>query len=141
MPVTPLINGTSYNWANIKFTMFGSIIIGITEIDYDRKQKKENQYGWGTEAISRGYGNIENSGSITVYEEEWRRIIKAAGNFDPLSIPPFAISVLFGNSQLDYHEDQLNMCEFTDDSFTAKQNDTKLMRKLPLIIGSIAHKS
>lgn len=136
---TPLINGINYSWANVKFNLFGVPLIGITEIDYSRKMKKDNNYGYGQDPISRGYGNIENEGSISIYWDEWRRVIAAAPSFDPLFIKPFDIQVLFGSSALNFKQDTLRSCEFTDDPFTAKQGDTKFIIKLPLIIALIEH--
>lgn len=139
MPATPLINGIAYSWANVKFNLFGVPLFGITEIDFGRKMKKENNYGYGQDPISRGYGNIENEGSITIYWDEWRRVIAAAPSFDPLYIKPFDIQVLFGSSSLNFKQDTLRSCEFLDDPFAAKQGDTKFLVKLPLIIALIEH--
>jgi len=139
MPQTALINGINYSWANIKLNLFGVPVIGITDIEYSRKMKKENNYGYGQDPISRGYGNRDYDGSITLYWDEWRRIIAAAPTFDPLAIAPFPIQVLFGSSALNFKQDTLRSCEFLDDPFTAKQGDTKLLVKLPLIIGLIEH--
>lgn len=136
---TPLINGINYSWANIKFNLFGVPLIGITEIEYDRKMAKANNYGYGQDPISRGYGNIENSGSITIYWDEWRRIIAAAPSNDPLFIKPFDIQVLFGSNSLNFKQDTLRSCEFLEDPFTVKQGDSKIMVKLPLIIALIEH--
>lgn len=136
---TPLINGINYSWANVKFNLFGVPVIGITEIDYDRKMKKDNNYGYGQDPISRGYGNIENSGSISIYFDEWRRIIAAAPSADPLYIKPFDIQVLFGSSSLNFKQDTLRSCEFLEDPFSVKQGDSKIMVKLPLIIALIEH--
>ena len=136
---TPLINGIAYSWANIKVNLFGVPVIGITEIDYDRKMKKDNNYGYGQDPISRGYGNIENGGSITIYWDEWRKIIQAAPTFDPLFIKPFDIQVLFGSSSLNFKQDTLRSCEFLEDPFSVKQGDSKIILKLPLIIGLIEH--
>jgi len=136
---SPLINGINYSWANIKFNLFGVPVIGITEIEYSRKMKKENNYGLGQDPISRGYGNIENEASISLYWDEWRKIISAAQNNDPLFIRPFDIQVLFGSSSLNFKQDTLRACEFMDDPFTAKQGDTKLIIKIPIIVGLIEH--
>ena len=136
---TPLINGINYSWANVKFNLFGVPLIGITEIDYDRKMKKDNNYGYGQDPISRGYGNIENSGSISIYWDEWRRVIAAAPSSDPLFIKPFDIQVLFGSSSLNFKQDTLRSCEFMEDPFSVKQGDSKIMVKLPLIIALIEH--
>ena len=38
---TPLINGVNHSWANVKFTLFGVPVVGITKISYKKSQKKE----------------------------------------------------------------------------------------------------
>jgi hypothetical protein len=139
MPQTPLINGINYSWANIKFNLFGVPVIGITEINYSQKMKKDNNYGWGQYPISRGYGNVEPDGDITIYFDEWRKIIAASPSKDPNLIKSFDIQVLFGGSPLTFKQDTLRSAEFLDDPFTAKQGDTKLLIKIPLIIGLIEH--
>lgn len=135
--VTPLINGISYSWANISLVLFGVPVVGITKIEYKRKQKKENNYGYGQQPISRGYGNYEYEGSIEIYTEEWKRIIKVSPDRDPLSIGFFDIQVVFGGSKVTAEKDVLRSCEFTEDAFSANQGDTKLMVSIPLIIAAI----
>lgn len=139
MPATPIINGVNYSWSNVKLNLFGVPVVGITEISYHKKQKKENNYGAGQDPVSRGYGNNEYEGSITLYKDEWNRIIQAAANKDPLGIAPFTIQVLFGGGSVQFAQDNLYACEFVNDPFDAKSGDTKLMVKLDLIIGLISH--
>jgi len=135
--INPLINGVNYSWANIKLVLFGIPVIGITSINYNRKQKKENNYGFGSQPISRGYGNYEYSGDLELYLDEWKNIIAASPIRDPLQIAPFSITVLYGSSAVNAAKDVLRAVEFLEDPFAAKQGDTKLLVKIPLIIGSI----
>lgn len=137
MPVTPLVNGVNYSWANVTVVLFGVPLVGITKIDYKRKQKKENNYGFGQQPVSRGYGNYEYEGSIEVYQDELKKIIAAATDRDILQIPPFDIQVTFGGSRVTAEKDVLRSCEFTEEGLSAAQSDTKLLISLPLIIGSI----
>lgn len=134
---SPLINGVSYSWAQIKFSPFGVPIVGIMNISYKRKQKKENNYGSGNEPVSRGYGNTEYEGSIELFQEEWKAIIAASPERDPLKIPWFDIPVIYGDSIATTTTDVLRAVEFLEDPFDAKQNDTSLTVKIPLIIGKI----
>ena len=134
---TPLINGVNYSWANITLILFGVPMVGITKIEYSRKQKKENNYGIGNAPVSRGYGNYEYSGSIELYQDEWKRIIAASPNRDPLQIVPFDIIVAFGGSRVTVDRDILRMCEFVEDGMDATQGAEKLMVKIPLIIAQI----
>lgn len=135
----PLINGVNYSWSNVKLVLFGVPVVGITQIEYKRKQKKDNNYGMGTEPISRGYGNKEYEGKITLYREEWNSIIAAAPSRDPLDISFFDIQVSFQGSRVLPTLDVLRACEFLEDPFTIGQGDTKSMVEIPLIIGLIDH--
>lgn len=135
----PLINGVNYSWANVKLVLFGVPVVGITSIEYKRKQKKENNYGMGTEPVSRGYGNKEYEGKITLYREEWNAIIAAAPSRDPLDIPFFDIQVTFSGARVQASLDVLRACEFLEDPFTVSQGDTKIMVEIPLVIGQIDH--
>jgi hypothetical protein len=137
---TPLINGVAYSWANVKLVLFGVPVIGITKIEYKKKQNKENNYGLGTEPISRGYGNNEYDAKITLYKDEWNSIIAAAPNKDPNQIPFFDIQVSFGGAGVASTLDVLQACEFLEDPFTVGQGDTKIMIELPLILAGIVHK-
>lgn len=139
MPNIPLVNGTSYSWANVKCNLFGVPVVGITEINFNNKQKKENNYGQGVNPISRGYGNIEPEADISIYWDEWIKIINAAPNKEPLAIPHFDIQILFGGSSVSFQQVNLRACEFMEDPFSAKQGDNKLVIKIPLIVAQIEH--
>jgi hypothetical protein len=117
--------------------LFGVPVVGITKIDYKRKQKKENNYGIGSQPVSRGYGNYEYEGSIEIYLDEWKRIIAAAPNRDPLLIAPFDIQVVYAGRGITADKDVLKAVEFMEDNFTANQGDTKLMVTIPIVIGLI----
>jgi len=134
---TPLINGINYSWANISLVLFGVPVVGITKIDYNRKQKKENNYGAGSQPVSRGYGNYEYDGKIEIYLDEWKRIIAASPQGDPLLIAPFNIEVVYSGRGILASKDTLRAVEFMEDPLSASQGDTKLMVSIPLIIGSI----
>jgi hypothetical protein len=135
---TPLINGVNYSWANVKLILFGVPVVGITKISYKTKQKKENQYGAGYEPISRGYGNKEYEGSIEIYTDELKNIIASAPNRDLMAIPPFNIQIVFEDAANGFlTQDNLLMCEFTEEGLDASQSDTKLLVSLPLVIGKI----
>lgn len=134
-----LVNGVNYSWGNISFVVFGRVIKGITEVSYDKDQKKENNYGAGTEPVSRGIGNAEYSASITIYRDEWLGIIALAPNQDPTQIPAFDIPVVFGGTRVVAQTDILQACEFTKDSLKATQGETKLLITVPIIIAGVQH--
>ncbi len=133
----PLINGVNYSWANVTLVLFGIPVVGVTSISYNRKQAKENNYGAGSEPVSRGHGNVSYEGSIELYLEEWKAIIAAAPNGDPLQIQPFDIQVTFSGNGVDYTSDTLKMVEFMEDPMSTKQGDSSIKVSIPLIIGAI----
>lgn len=134
-----LVNGINYDWSSVKLVLFGVPVVGITKITYKTKQKKENNYGMGTQPISRGYGNVEYEGSITLYKEEWQGIIAASVGRAPLDIPFFDIQVTFGGTRVQPTLDILRACEFLEDPLSIGQGDTKILIDIPLIIGAIDH--
>lgn len=134
---TPLINGVNYSWANIGFILFGTPVVGILSISYNHKQKKENNYGAGSEPVSRGYGNAEYEGSIELYTDTWKAIIAASPKRNPLLIAPFDIPITFGGTGVLTTKDVLRAVEFLENPFDGKSGDTKLTVKIPLIIGGI----
>ena len=134
---TPLINGINYSWANISLVLFGVPVAGITKIEYKKSQKKENNYGAGTQPVSRGYGNYEYEGSIELYTEEWKRIIAAAPDRDPMMIPPFEIQVVYSGRGVVTEKDVLKAVEFKQDMLSTSQGDTKMLVTVPLVIGLI----
>lgn len=139
-PVPILINGINYSWSNIVVVLFGVPVVGITRIMYKQRQTKANNYGIGTQPISRGYGNVEYEAEIELYADELRRIIASAPNQDILAIPPFKIQVIYETATALLAQDTLLNVEFTEDSITAAQNDTRLLVTIPLLIAGIEHK-
>lgn len=135
MPV--LVNGVNYAWGNISLILFGVPVVGISKINYKRSQVKDNNYGHGQEPISRGYGNFEYEGSIELYTDEWKRIIAASPDRNPLKIPMFDVPVTFSGDGVAYNRDVLRAVEFKEDPLDANQGDTKLYITIPLIIGRI----
>lgn len=139
MPI--LVNGVNYAWANITLVLFGVPVTGITKINYKRTQVKENNYGWGREPISRGYGMVEYEGDIEIYIDEWKRLISAAPGHDPLQIPFFDIPIVWNGEGVQVSSTILRACEFKEDPLSASQGDTKLYVTIPLVIGGLTHVS
>jgi hypothetical protein len=133
-----LVNGVSYDWGSIQVVLFGAPVVGISAISYKKKQNKENIYGAGYKPVSRGYGRIEYEGSMTLKMEEWKRIIAAAPNRNPLEIAPFAITVVLGTSGRNTPTvDRLYAVEFMDDGLDSSEGDTSIDVEIPIIIGEI----
>lgn len=142
MPIAVLKNGVALSASNVKVVLFNVPVIGITNIKYSIKQKKENHYGLGNKPVSRGYGQYAFEGSISMYKEVWNNIIKNAPFKDPLSIPMFDIQVIFESDPgrpIQIAVDNLLACDFLEDPFSVGSGDTKIIVEIPILIGDITH--
>jgi len=133
----PLINGVAYGWGNVQVILFGTPLTTITKIEYNHKQNKENIYGAGYEPVARGYGRVEYSGSIEMKTDEWKRIISASPNRNPLDIAPFDIQVVMGGHGTTPTTDKLKMVEFLENPLSTSEGDTSITVTIPIIIGTI----
>ena len=133
----PLINGVAYGWGNVQVILFGTPLTTITKIEYNHKQNKENIYGAGYEPVAKGYGRVEYSGSIEMKTDEWKRIISASPNRNPLDIAPFDIQVVIGGNGTTPTIDKLQMVEFLENPLSTSEGDTSINVTIPIIIGTI----
>lgn len=134
-----IVNGIAYGWVNVTFMGYNVPLIGVTEISYKDKQKKENIYALGTKPGWRGYGNEEFEASISILYDNWVNIIDAGGG-SPLGIPYADMQVIYGSSRLQNRTDVLQAAEWLEDNMETKQGDTHMILKIPMIIGGIIHK-
>lgn len=134
---TALINNVNYSWVDITVIGLGAPFIQITKISYKSKQAKTNNYGKGAEPVSRGYGKIEYEASMELYTDEWKRIIAASPERDPLKMPAFEIRVTFAAPGTVPTTDVLNNVEFLENPFDGSEGDEKLLVTIPLIIAGI----
>lgn len=132
-----LVNGVSYGWVNITFAPFGVPLIGITKVNYEKKQNKVDNFGAGDKPVSRGYGNYSYTCQIEVYQEEWEKFIAASPERDPMLIPPFPIPVVFGGTRVTAKKHTLLMCEFLNDPMNSSQGDTSNKLTIDLIVADI----
>lgn len=137
--IPPIINGVNYAWSNVTFNWFTLPVRGIVSIMYEAKQKKDLNYGSGVYPISYALGNYEYTGSIEIYLDEWNKIIQSSPYLDPLQIPPSPMVVAYGGSRVTAKFDTLMAVQFINDPVTVKQNDTKIIVKLDLLIAGIQH--
>lgn len=139
MPI-PLINGVAHSWNNVNLILFGTPVIGITSIEWARKQTIDDNYGAGQYPVSRGYGQMEFSGAIELYYDTWLDIINNAPNKDPYLMPFFDIPVTFAGGGITPSVIVLKAVNFMEDGFTTASGDTKISVKIPLRIAMIENK-
>ncbi len=133
-----LINGESVSWAQIQLTILGAPITGITEISYTAKREKVNVYGAGSKPVSRGYGRYEYEGSITFLAEEWKNIISASPNSDPLQLGYFDINILFISPTTGLvMRTTWKASEPLENPISVAEGDTSIPVQVPFVIADI----
>ena len=94
----PLINGNSYSWSEIVFSLFDVPIAGVTAITYIEAMEKTNNPGAGNRAVSRGRGFIDANGSIDISMNDVEAIRDVAPDGSLVKLPMFNIVVSFLNA-------------------------------------------
>jgi hypothetical protein len=136
-PIPPLINGKSYEWADIAINILGVTVVGVTSIEYEEKQGMENIYGAGRFPVSRGYGKVEPTAKITLLMEEMQAIMLVAPFGRIQDIPEFDISVLYLDSALVTVKHKLRNVRFMNNPRKSASGDTSVSVECDLILSHI----
>lgn len=133
--------GQSYAWGDVRLSLFGREVIGVTNIEYDVERELKENYGAGTEPVSSGVGNKKYKGSLSLDMKEVQGIL-AAMSFpgDLTDIPPFDIIVSVGDDTANRTiTDVLRDCRFKSMGRKMKQNDMEFSHEIPLFIMGIEY--
>jgi len=131
-----LINGKGYSWGQIVVNILGTVITGITGINYDDEQAIEDNFGAGNRPVERGFGQIETTGSITLYMSEIERLQAIAPEGRLQLIPEFDVIVSYINETGPVTHTLKNV-RFKNNGREASAGDTALEKELTLAIGQI----
>lgn len=134
MAFQPLVNGEAYSWAQITLGIDGVAVAGIKAISYGENQTVVNNYGAGRFPVSRGYGAVEVTGSITLEMTDVEAIQRAAPNGRIQDYPEFPVTVSFvplNGGGIVTH--RLNNCRFMENKRDMSQGDTSVDVELPLL--------
>nr|DAY11536.1 MAG TPA: putative XkdM-like protein [Caudoviricetes sp.] len=137
----PLINGREYGWADIVTTIGGVPVTGITAIKYGEEMEKENIYGAGRNPVSRGYGRVKSTASITLLSGTVFALKSKAPKGQLHRIAPFPITVSYQPDAGPMVVHVLKNCEFKKTEFDWKEGDMSKPIELELIISHIVDKS
>ena len=132
-----LINGKSYEWADIVINILGVPFAGVTSIDYEDMQEMENVYGAGNRPVSRAYGNFKPTAKVTILMEELESIQLVAPLWVLQSIPEFDITVAYVDTALIPRVHTIKNCRFTKNTRSVKQGDTSIACEIDLIISHV----
>lgn len=135
--ILPLINGKSYEYADITCIILGIPIIGITAIEYSEEAKTENIWATGRFPVSRGVGTIEPTAKITMLMEEVMNIVSAAPTGRIYNIPEFDIIVSYTDLSLIPVVHKIRNCRFKNNKIASATGDTSIPVELDLVISHI----
>lgn len=133
----PLVNGREYGWADITVNISATAVAGIRAVKYEEEQEKENIYGAGRNPVSRGYGRIKVTGSITLLSSTVFALQEVAPKGKLHDIAPFPIVVVYQPEKGKIVRHTLKDCEFKKTAFDWKEGDLSKEVELELVIGSI----
>lgn len=135
---TPLINGRAYDYASVTVNILGVPLAGITSIEYAEEQTKENNFGAGKYAVSRGHGEVNASASMELHMNDVEAIREAAPQGRLLDIPAFDVIVSFVVAgKVKTHT--IKNCEFLSDGVSGSQGDTQLSRSFDLVASHVIY--
>ena len=137
----PLINGREYGWADIVATIGGVPVTGITAIKYGEEMEKEDIYAAGRYPVSRGYGRVKTTASITLLSGTVFALKSKAPKGQLHRIAPFPITVSYQPDAGPMVVHVLKNCEFKKTEFDWKEGDMSKPIELELIISHIVDKS
>lgn len=135
-----LINGKSYENADITVNIGGLPIAGITALNYTEEDDITSVFGAGRKHVSYGVGQIKTSGSITLLMEEVQNIVAVSPNGRIQDLAPFNITVSFVDASLQTVVHRLVKCKFKKNVVDTKTGDTSIPVEIPLFVGDIKWK-
>jgi hypothetical protein len=140
----PIINNFAHSWGNVVLTINGIVIKDILSVNYQETQTIDNLYGYGRLPISKGAGNVEFQGSISVRMSEVLKLQAAArqagsstGSILDLDGISIIVSYIPSENGQFVVVDELQFVNFTQNIRGMNQGDTSIIVELPISIGNI----
>lgn len=136
-----VINNVAYSWSMIKLSSTAlaidegsTTLLGVSGIKWNKARKIESNYGLGGRPVSRGFGNLSFSASITMDYETQQTLRSTYGSL--MDIGEFDLIVSFSNP---YGSDDwesttvtLKGCIFSEDGMESQQDDTNITKEFDL---------
>ena len=136
-----IINNVAYSWSMITLASTalaieeGSTTLeGVSGIKWSKKRKIESKEGMGGRPVSRGFGNITYTASMTTDYATQQALRSASGSL--MDIGEFDLIVSFANPMAS--EDwatttvTLKGCIFSEDGMESQQDDTNIVHEFDL---------
>lgn len=136
-----VINNVAYSWSmiNLSSTALGidegsTTLEGVSAIKWNRNRKIENNYGLGGKPVSRGFGNLSYSASITMDYATQEALRSTYGSL--MDIGEFDLILSFANpaGSDDWSTTNVTLkgCIFNEDGMESQQDDTNITKEFQL---------
>jgi len=133
----PLVNGRAYDYVSITMLILNIPVVGVTAINYEETQDKVNNFGTGNNAVSRGHGAKDGTGSFDISMNETEAIRAAASSRSLLDIPLFDVILVFANAGSVVRTHVIKNVEFTNDPGGGAQGDTDLVGTFNIVFSHV----
>jgi hypothetical protein len=135
--LTPLINGKSYEHADITMIVMGVPIVGLTAIEYGDDADIQNIRATGRFPISRTHGSVESTAKVTILMEDVMNIVAAAPSGRIYDIPEFDVIVSFTDTSLIPVVHKIKNCRFKNNKITSKTGSDAIAIDIDLVCSNI----
>lgn len=136
-----VINNVAYSWSMITLASTalavdeGSTVLeGVSGIKWSKKRKIESNYGMGGRPVSRGFGNITYTASLTMDYATQQGLRSTYGSL--MDIGEFDLIVSFANpmSSDDWTTSTVTLkgCIFNEDGMESQQDDVNITHEFDL---------
>ncbi len=132
-------NGKSYSYSQMRAAALGGLIHGITEINWQTEQPKQNEHGMGPEPVARSYGVETTNGTITLSMNAMEKLRTIAPDGKLNRIPAFDLTFSYGNLQ-GVKTHIIKDMEFTTDGGGGDVGTARLTKQLNFIAGEVVYK-
>lgn len=136
-----IINNVAYSWSMITLASTalkideGAVTLdGVSGIKWNKKRKIESNYGMGGKPVSRGFGNISYTASITMDYATQQMLRGINGSL--MDIGEFDLIISFANpaASEDWATTTVTLkgCLFSEDGMESQQDDTNITHEFDL---------
>ncbi|MFR9506118.1 MAG: hypothetical protein SNI32_08575 [Rikenellaceae bacterium] len=133
-----VINNVAYSWSMITLssTALGieegaTTLEGVSGIKWNKARKIESNYGIGGKPVSRGFGNLSYTASITMDYATQQTLRSAYGSL--MDIGEFDLIISFANPMAsdDWTTTTVTLkgCIFSEDGMESSQDDTNITKE------------
>lgn len=135
--LTPLINGKAWEFTDINLVLLGIPIAECKSVSWNQKQNRKMNFGLGRFATSFGNGPINVDVKLTISMNEIQSIREAIPSGLLQDIPPFTITLWYGDTALGAKTQKIFNCIFMDDGVSGSEGDTILFYDFNLIASNV----